>query len=278
MNLFTIVSFRISRLITRTYSTSFSMAARMFDKETREAIYSIYGFVRIADEIVDTLHNFDKKYLLNKLEQDYYDSFKQGISLNPVLNSFQHTVKKYGIPDEHINSFLTSMKYDLVKDHYITKPEMADYVYGSADVVGLMCLRIFCREDNALYQQLEIPAMKLGSAFQKVNFLRDLKVDIEELGRRYFPELIKDHLDENIKTVLVKDIENDFRTALPGIKILPGQSRLAVIVAYLYYRILLKKIADTPADTILNSRIRVSNARKFFLIIRAFFVYKLKLI
>lgn len=278
MNLFDKLSFNTSREITKTYSTSFSMATRMFDRETRQAIYSIYGFVRVADEIVDTFHAYDKKHLLEKLENDYEDAVKHGISMNPVLQSFQQTVKKYRIPGSHVSAFLTSMKYDLDKNLYNTRPEMAEYIYGSADVVGLMCLKVFCNGNDSLFQQLEIPAMKLGSAFQKVNFLRDLKTDIEELGRKYFPEITSEHLNENIKTTLIKDIENDFETAIPGIKLLPGRSKLAVITACYYYRALLNKIKKTPAPAILVSRIRISNPRKLFLILKALIAYYLKLI
>jgi len=244
----------------------------------RNAIYSIYGFVRFADEIVDTFHNFDKKYLLEKFESDYYDAVKQGISLNPILQSFQQTVKKYSISDEHIQAFLTSMKYDLVKNEYNDKAAADNYIYGSADVVGLMCLKVFCDGDDKLYHELEFSARKLGSAFQKVNFLRDLKNDIEILDRRYFPELQQKRFDEKNKLVVIKDIENDFSSAFIGIKKLPKRSKLAVLIAYYYYLSLLKKIKNTQADRILESRISVSNFKKMLLLLKAMFVYKLRLI
>lgn len=268
----------ISRIVTQNYSTSFSIATRLFEKEMREAIYSIYGFVRFADEIVDTFHEYDKKYLLEKFETDYYDAVKQGISLNPILQSFQQAVKKYTIPDEHIQAFLTSMKYDLVKKQYIDKTETDKYIYGSADVVGLMCLKVFCKGDDKLYKQLEEPAMKLGSAFQKVNFLRDLKIDIEILDRTYFPNIQQDRFDEENKAIVIKDIENDFKSAYIGIKKLPKRSKLAVILAYYYYKSLLKKIKNTPATRILESRIRISNAKKMYMLSKAMFIYNFGLI
>ena len=268
----------ISRIVTQNYSTSFSIATRLFEKEMREAIYSIYGFVRFADEIVDTFHEYDKKYLLEKFETDYYDAVKQGISLNPILHSFQQAVKKYTIPDEHIQAFLTSMKYDLVKKQYIDKTETDKYIYGSADVVGLMCLKVFCKGDDKLYKRLEEPAMKLGSAFQKVNFLRDLKDDIEILDRTYFPNIQQDRFDEENKAIVIKDIENDFKSAYIGIKKLPKRSKLAVLLAYYYYKSLLKKIKNTPATRILESRIRISNAKKMYMLSKAMFIYNFGLI
>ncbi len=184
------LSFRISKLVTRSYSTSFSIAVRFLEKEMRDAIYSIYGFVRFADEIVDSFHGHDKKLILDRFEQDYYEALDRGISLNPVLNSFQITVRKYNIPDSLIQAFLKSMKNDLNVKDYNSAGEIGEYIYGSAEVVGLMCLLVFLNGDERLYRELEEPARKLGSAFQKVNFLRDLNADINHLGRRYFPETI----------------------------------------------------------------------------------------
>ncbi|MFO7656055.1 MAG: phytoene/squalene synthase family protein [Bacteroidales bacterium] len=277
-NLFHHVSIKTSRLITRSYSTSFSLATRMFDEETRDAIYSIYGFVRVADEIVDTFHGYDKVHLLAKFKEDYHDALKHGISSNPVLNAFQYTVKKYGISEEHVLAFLNSMKADLTKNDYFNQSETNEYIYGSADVVGLMCLKVFCNGDQELYNKLKLSAMKLGSAFQKVNFLRDLKNDIENLGRRYFPELTENQLDNRIKNQLIADIQSDFEVAFTGIRHLPGRSKLAVLIAYYYYRSLLRKIQHTPARNVINSRIRISNIRKFLLLMKASFDYKLKLI
>ncbi|HEX2935424.1 MAG TPA: phytoene/squalene synthase family protein [Bacteroidales bacterium] len=278
MKLFNDVSFKTSKLITNTYSTSFSLATRLFDSETREAIYNIYGFVRVADEIVDTFHGYDKAYLLEKFENDYYDAINLGISINPVLHSFQTTVKKYNIPYEYVRAFMQSMKADLDIDKYTTRAQMNEYVYGSADVVGLMCLKVFCKGNDDLFQQLKVSAMKLGSAFQKVNFLRDLKDDTENLGRNYFPELSYTALTESVKLLLIQDIENDFAVALRGIKMLPGRSKLAVLIAYYYYMNLLRKIKRTPAPSILKSRIRVSNAQKIGTLIKASISYKLDLV
>jgi len=278
MELYTKTSFDISRYVTNNYSTSFSLATRLFEKDRREAIYSIYGFVRFADEIVDTFHEYDKKYLLDKFEKDYYDAVKMGISLNPVLQSFQKTVKKYQIRDEHIQSFLTSMKYDLVKNDYSNKTDADQYIYGSADVVGLMCLKVFCNGNDPLFKELEYPAMKLGSAFQKVNFLRDLKNDILTLDRRYFPEIQDTQFDETTKLKVIQDIENDFNAAFQGIKRLPKRSKLAVLIAYYYYKCLLTKIKRTPAKKIIESRIRISNITKMVLLLQAMIVYKFRLI
>ena len=271
-------SFQVSKLVTKSYSTSFSIATRLFEKEMRESIYSIYGFVRFADEIVDTFHEYDKKYLLDKFESDYYDAVKHGISLNPILQSFQQVVKKHSIPDEHVQAFLTSMKYDLVKKQYKDKTETDKYIYGSADVVGLMCLKVFCSGDDKLYEQLEESAMKLGSAFQKVNFLRDLKYDIEILDRTYFPDIQQNRLEEKNKLIVINDIENDFNTAFVGIKKLPKRSKLAVLIAYYYYKSLLKKIKHIPSNGILESRIRIPNGIKMLLLLKAMFIYKFRLI
>ncbi len=272
------LSFQLSEQITRKYSTSFHSATMLFGFETRKAIQSIYGFVRLADEIVDTFHGKNKEYLLQKFESDYYDSYKQGISLNPLLHSFQLTVKKYAIDDAYIQDFLSSMKTDLQKKEYKSQSEINDYIYGSADVVGLMCLKVFCNGDLQLFQSLTVPAMRLGSAFQKVNFLRDLREDIRELGRSYFPEVdLNTEPDENTKSILVKDIEKDFETAFTGIRKLPSDSRLAVMVAYRYYSQLLKKIKHTPASELMNRRIRVSDSKKIGLLIISVIRHKLKL-
>ncbi len=278
MQLYHNSTFHVSKLITHKYSTSFSLATSLIEKEKRDAIYSVYGFVRFADEIVDTFHEFDKKYLLDKFESDYYDAVKHGISLNPILNSFQISVKKYKIPDEHIQAFLNSMKCDLEKKEYKSKTEADEYIYGSADVVGLICLKIFCNGDQKLYDELKHSAMKLGSAFQKVNFLRDLKNDMEILDRSYFPEIANLRFNEENKMLIIEDIENDFKTAYTGIKRLPHKSKLAVLIAYYYYQILLRKIKRTPSNKIVETRIRISNSKKMLLLLKAMFVYKFNLI
>lgn len=269
-------SFEISRLITRSFSTSFYSATGILEKDIREGIFSIYGFVRLADEIVDSFHDHDKDYLLNKFESDYYDALKHGISLNPVLHSFQRTVKKYHISSEHVDFFLSSMKKDLLKKEYSDLNETKDYIYGSADVIGLMCLRVFCKGDDKLYRELEKPAMSLGSAFQKVNFLRDLRDDMEVLGRRYF-SYVGESLSEPVKKQIIADIKNDFDNALTGLKKLPENPKLAVYIAYSYYLTLLKKIEQTPAKSIMEKRIRISNATKFYILAKAILYNKLKL-
>jgi len=278
MNLYDHTSFKTSKLITNAYSTSFSFATRLFDKETQEAIYNIYGFVRIADEIVDTFHSYNKNYLLDKFEADYYEAIEQGISTNLVLHSFQHTVKKYNIPDEHVRAFLKSMRSDLEKVSYRNQSEIDEYIYGSADVVGLMCLRVFCNGNMNLYNQLEVPAMKLGSAFQKVNFLRDLNADIKELGRLYFPELVEKELNEDVKHLLVSAVEKDFEIAYFGIKLLPKRSKLAVLIAYYYYRELLRRIQRKPVNELLSTRIHVPTSYKMYFFVKAAVDYKLKLV
>jgi 15-cis-phytoene synthase len=272
------VSFKSSKLVTRSYSNSFSMAVSSLNHEMQDAIYSIYGFVRLADEIVDTFHDYNKKELLDKFEKDYYDAVHQGISLNMILNSFQITVKKYQIPDDLIRSFLKSMRFDLVKNDYANKKELEEYVYGSADVVGLMCLKVFVNGNNDLFNQMKTPAMKLGSAFQKVNFLRDLKNDMESLGRRYFPGIDLFTLNEASKKAITDDIEKDFKDSYEGIKLLPEKARIGVYVAYVYYRRLLKKIKHTSAEKLITSRIRISNSFKFFLLIRCLIINRLQVI
>lgn len=278
MKLYHETTIKISCLITENYSTSFSLATSLIERERRDAIYSVYGFVRYADEIVDSFHGYDKKYLLTKFESDYYEAIEHGVSLNPVLNSFMLAVNKYNISDDHIQSFLKSMKFDLEKTDYVSKSEIDEYIYGSADVVGLMCLKVFCNGDEQLYNELEAPAMKLGSAFQKVNFLRDLKNDIENLDRRYFPEIDKERFNEKVKLNVIKDVENDFDDAYKGIKRLPKESKLAVLIAYYYYRCLLEKIKWTSANKLLETRIRVSNPRKLLLMLKAMVVYRLGMV
>jgi phytoene/squalene synthetase len=271
------VSFEISRLITREYSTSFSSAVGLLPGDLRKAIFSIYGFVRLADEIVDTFHDFDKPVLLEKFEKDYDEAVASGISLNPVLHAFQLTVKKYRIGDDLIRAFLKSMKSDLVKQEYLTDGELKEYIYGSADVVGLMCLRVFTRGDDRQFEELVAPAMRLGSAFQKVNFLRDLKSDTHQLGRSYFPQYNAATFSETVKKELVADIETDFEAALEGIRKLPGDAGPAVMVAFTYYRALTRKISRTPASVLINQRIRVPDGLKFLLLLRAIASWKLGL-
>ena len=277
-SLFDDVSISCSKKVTSSYSTSFSTAVNMLSPSIRSAIHSIYGFVRFADEIVDTFHDWDNEYLLNKFEEDFYQALEMKISLNPILNSFQHTVRKYNIDRSLIDAFLKSMRMDLQKHNYETKKEYEDYIYGSADVVGLMCLKVFVNGDNEKYEQLKGSAMRLGSAFQKVNFLRDLKNDVEILNRNYFPHLNISNLDELSKQKIIDEIEEDFRQALKGIIKLPATSKFGVYTAYIYYRQLLKKIKNTPPMKVMQVRIRVNNAVKIGLLIKSYFNTKLNLV
>jgi phytoene synthase len=276
MSIYNKTSYRISKIVTNSYSTSFSFATSLMNKEHREAIYALYGFVRLADEIVDTFHDFDKENLLTKFETDLNDALKNKISTNPILNSFQLTVAKYDIPYKFINSFLESMKADLKKTEYKTKLETDTYIYGSAEVVGLMCLCIFCDGDKELFQQLQRPAMKLGSAFQKVNFLRDLKNDLEVLNRNYFPEIRNGNFTNKEKLIVIREIELEFKEALTGLKQLPMDAKTAVYVAYLYYNTLLNKLKRTPAKNIAQNRVRISNSTKMIIMMKAYFQVKLK--
>ncbi|PXY39540.1 phytoene synthase [Flavobacterium cheongpyeongense] len=277
-SLFDTVSFKCSKLVTKNYSTSFSLAVHMLAPSIRDAIYSIYGFVRFADEIVDSFHDYEKEYLIDDFEKEYYKAMQLGISLNPILNSFQHTVKQYNITDDLVQAFLKSMKLDLFKSNYNTQTEYEDYIYGSADVVGLMCLKVFVKGNNQKYEQLKAEAMRLGSAFQKVNFLRDLKDDNLVLNRNYFPGINLNSFDESAKTAIIAEIEEDFRVAYQGIVKLPMEAKFGVYTAFVYYKKLLKKLKSTPCNQIGNSRIRVSNYTKAGLLAQSFVTYKLKLV
>lgn len=267
-----------SKIVTQSYSTSFSLATKMLDSSIRNHIYNIYGFVRFADEIVDTFHDFPKEELLNRFEKDLNFSLEKKISLNPILNSFQLTVNKYNIDRKLISAFLKSMRWDLNKNIYKTDKEYKEYIYGSADVVGLMCLKVFVKGDDNLYFKLKPAAMSLGSAFQKVNFLRDLKKDYQELDRTYFPNVDFNHFDEETKTNIIKEIENDFNLALKGIFDLPIESRFGVYTAYKYYNKLLKKLKNIPSKKIQNARIRVPNYQKMGVFARSYLKYRLNLL
>jgi phytoene synthase len=277
--LFDTVSNDCSKLVTEKYSTSFSMAVNTLSPKIRTDIYNIYGFVRFADEIVDTFHDYDKELLLTHFERDYYFAREHGISLNPILNSFQQTVNKYNIPDEMVQAFLKSMKADLHKTEYTTKAEYDEYIYGSADVVGLMCLKVFVNGDTEMYNCLKDAAMRLGSAFQKVNFLRDLKDDYEVLNRSYFPNIDLGKLDTASKQLIIDEIEADFDYAFKnGILKLPVEAKFGVYMAYRYYRRLLKKLNDIPSEKIMDTRIRISDPMKINLYARSYVKYKLKMI
>lgn len=271
-------AFKISEIITKKYSTSFSLAIKLLNKKMQKAIYGIYGFVRIADEIVDTFHQADQRMLLDDFERSYELGLKQGISTNPVLQAFITTVREYNISQEHVKAFLKSMRADLDKTVYESYTETNEYIYGSAQVVGLMCLKVFVDGDEQMYKQLEKPAMALGAAFQKVNFLRDLKADYEELNRTYFPGFNLKTFDDALKNEMVEVIENDFKSAILGIRGLPGKSRIAVWLAFIYYKQLLRKLKNTPATKLISTRIRVPNTVKLALILKAYFGYKLRLI
>ncbi|RKF04249.1 phytoene/squalene synthetase [Tenacibaculum lutimaris] len=277
--LFDEVSYACSKLVTQKYSTSFSLATKMLSPKIRTDIYNIYGFVRFADEIVDSFHKYNKEQLLLKFERDYYESKNRGISLNPILNSFIHTVNKYKISDDLVQSFLKSMKADLYKTEYTTTEEYNEYIYGSADVVGLMCLKVFVNGNQQKYEELKEPAMRLGSAFQKVNFLRDLKEDFNELNRSYFPNINFGDLSVEGKNTIIKEIEDDFDFAYKnGILKLPVEAKFGVYMAYRYYKKLLKKLQDTPSTKIMDTRIRISNPMKINLLARSYVRYKLNLI
>jgi phytoene/squalene synthetase len=268
------LSFKISELTTKSYSTSFSIGIHFLHKEIHEAIYAIYGFVRFADEIVDSFHEFDKEALLEEFKKDTYRAIEQKISLNPILNAFQFVVRKYNIDNELIEAFLHSMEMDLKKIDY-SDSLYKEYIFGSAEVVGLMCLKVFTNGEASEYNKLKPMAQKLGSAFQKINFLRDCKADIEKLGRVYFPNVKGDKITESEKLEIEADIEQEFYDSLQGIKSLPENSKLGVYVAYIYYYQLLVKIKNVHANDIMQQRIRVSNFEKCILLIKAYLKYKL---
>ena len=276
--LFDQVSESCSKVVTESYSTSFTLATKMLDSSIRQDIYNIYGFVRFADEIVDSFHDFDKKDLLNLFELDLKKSIKDKISLNPILNSFQKTFNKYEIDYELVNSFLKSMKFDLNKKQYLNKKEFDEYVYGSADVVGLMCLKVFVKGNQKQYNELKPYAMSLGSAFQKVNFLRDLKADHDGLNRSYFPNLNIEEFDEKSKKLILNEINNDFSHALKGIFLLPSSARFGVYTAYKYYLKLLKKLRNTNPLKIKSTRIRVPNYQKINVLARSYVRYRLNIL
>lgn len=256
-------------MTTIAYSTSFSMGIRFFSRRFHDPIYGIYGFVRFADEIVDSFHGYDKQKLLNRFEQDTYEAIDEKISLNPILNNFQYVVNKYGIDRELIDLFLRSMRMDLQNVVYDQKG-YEDYILGSAEVVGLMCLRVFTEGNTDQYDKLKGPAMKLGSAFQKINFLRDLKADVKGLGRTYFPGVEMSKFNENIKKEIEQDIEKDFIDGLNGIRQLPRGARFGVYVAFVYFYNLLHKIEKTPAQILVNERIRVSDGQKYWLLMTSY--------
>ena len=262
------VSNKSSEITTKEYSTSFSSAIRLLHQDMRQPIYNIYGFVRFADEIVDTFHDYDKASLLEEFKKETYAAIGRGISLNPILNSFQQTVNDYNIDHELIDAFFTSMEMDLFQRNYDTR-KFNDYVYGSAEVVGLMCLYVFCEGKKALFEKLKFSAQSLGAAFQKVNFLRDMKADYNGLSRLYFPGCDFNNFTKGEKKQIEADIHKDFKTAYNGILKLPLKSRFGVYVAYKYYLSLFKKIKKANALNILEQRIRIPNYGKVFIVAKA---------
>lgn len=277
-SIFDTISYECSKNVTKTYSTSFSSAVRMLAPSIRQDIYNIYGFVRFADEIVDSFHDYNKAELFTLFESDLENAIRNKISLNPILNSFQHTINQYAIPKELIDAFMKSMKLDLHKTAYQTTEEYHEYIYGSADVVGLMCLKVFVNGNQNKYDELKESAMRLGSAFQKVNFLRDLKADYEELNRTYFPNTDLNHLDEISKQQIIAEIEADFEAGFEGIRKLPIEAKFGVYTAYVYYKKLLSKLKKTPSLAIKNTRIRVPDYQKVGLLAKCYLNYRFKTI
>jgi len=268
MHLYHDVSSECSKITTHRYSTSFSSAIQLLHKSIRTPIYHIYGFVRFADEIVDTFHDFNKSDLLQEFKVETYTAIKRGISLNPILHSFQQVVNHYDIETELIDAFFFSMESDLTRASY-DEEGYRTYIYGSAEVVGLMCLHVFCKGNKELFLALKPYAQSLGSSFQKINFLRDVKADAEHLQRIYFPGVDFNHFSEDMKAAIEKDIQVDFDASFKGICMLPKEARLGVYIAYKYYLALFKKIRNTPAGTLLNQRIRISNFHKALIVLRA---------
>jgi phytoene/squalene synthetase len=277
MELYDRTTFECSKIITQLYSTSFTLGIKTLDKKFHLPVYAVYGFVRYADEIVDTFHNFDKNLLLQRFKEDTYRAIEEGISLNPVLHAFQLVVNQYKIEKPLIDAFLHSMEMDLSENSY-SQEGYEEYIYGSAEVVGLMCLRIFCEGDTAMYDALKMPAKRLGAAFQKVNFLRDIKSDFWERGRTYFPQVDFTKFDQEAKNLIEQDIQDDFNAAYQGIIALPKGARLGVYLAYIYYKKLFSKIKKLPPQTILNKRVRVADSRKMTLWLQSYVKYKLNYI
>lgn len=277
MTLYDSVSLRCSRITTHRYSTSFTLGIKSLSKRFHDPIYAIYGFVRFADEIVDTFHRDDAAELLDEFRKDTFSAIQRGISLNPILNSFQKVVNQYQIDHELINTFLDSMEMDLKDIHY-NQELYEKYILGSAEVVGLMCLSVFVEGDKKEYERLKHFAMRLGSAFQKINFLRDLRSDYRELGRVYFPHLDMSEFDEANKKSIEADIEKDFADGFEGIRQLPKGARFGVYVAYVYYYALFKKIISLPPSRILEERIRIPNSRKYSLILSSYLRHSFNLL
>lgn len=270
-------SLATSKRVALNYSTSFSLGIKMLSPEYRWAIFSVYGFVRVADEIVDTFHDYPKEKMLQDYKRQTYTAIEEGISTNPVLHSFQKACNKFNIGKELIDPFFNSMEADLKKSEY-DENGYEEYIYGSAEVVGLMCLKVFCNGNSSFYEELKPFAQSLGSAFQKVNFLRDLGADYEKLGRVYFPNVKFKEFNEPVKRQLVEDIRKDFNKALVGIKKLPIGCRFGVFTAYIYYLKLLEKISRSDVSTVMDSRIRIADGLKLKLFLKSYIKYKIRLI
>jgi 15-cis-phytoene synthase len=270
MTLFDKTSLECSKVITRSYSTSFSLGIRTLEKKYRDPVYAIYGFVRFTDEIVDTFHDYDKHDLLERFEAETYRAIDEKISLNPVLHAFQMVIHQYGIEMKLIDAFLRSMRMDLHKNSF-SRTGYEEYIYGSAEVVGLMCLKIFTEGNDKEYDELKAPAKRLGAAFQKVNFLRDIRSDYFDRGRIYFPGIDFTNFRNIDKEQIEADIEEDFRAAYEGIIRLPKGARKGVYLSYIYYRKLFEKIKRLPAEKILHQRIRIPDIKKLILIIPILF-------
>lgn len=277
LQLFHNTSENCSRIVTENYSTSFSSAIRMLHKDIQKPVYNIYGFVRLADEIVDTFHDHDKSFLLQQFKIQTHDAIERGISLNPILHSFQRTVNQYNIDHKLIDAFFYSMEMDLNKQAYDCE-SYKEYIYGSAEVVGLMCLYVFCEGKKDMYDSLENAARSLGAAFQKVNFLRDFNADFNGLSRVYFPGCDFNNFTEQQKSGIEEDIHIDFKNAYHGITKLPLKARFGVYVAYKYYMSLFKKIKQLEPARVLEERVRIPNYRKALIIFRAGIKYQLRLI
>lgn len=276
--LFDKISYRSSSMVTKTYSTSFSMGILFLDRNLHQHIYAIYGFVRFADEIVDSFHDYNKKSLLLDFKAQTHRAIEEGISLNPILNSFQETVNRFKIDRKLIDTFLNSMEMDLEPERDYDQRAYEEYILGSAEVVGLMCLKVFCYGHEAQYQALKPQAMKLGSAFQKINFLRDLNADYQELGRTYFPGLDMSEFNDAVKSEIELDIEADFKAGFEGIIELPKKARFGVYVAYVYYYALFRKIKATPSAVILNQRVRIPNHNKYRLLLSSYLRHSFNLL
>ncbi len=277
INLYTNSCYKASKLITNQYSTSFSLGIGLFDKSIRPSIYAIYGFVRLADEVVDSFYDYNQQELFDQLKTDYANAIRDGISLNPIINSFQEVVNKYNL-HPFVDAFLDSMELDLNKKDYNSNEEFENYIYGSACVVGLMCLKVFVNGDEDAFQNLKPYAMKLGAAFQKVNFLRDYNYDSKKLGRSYFPKIESFNFDDANKTEIIQNIKSDFREALEGISKLPDNSRLGVYVAYKYYLTLLKKLSTLEVKNIIEHRVRISNFQKIYILKKSVIRYNLNVL